>query len=393
MEDGWGLRTRLVHGGTSRSSFGETSEALFLTSGFVYECAETAEARFADREEGFTYSRLGNPTNRMFEERMALLEGAEAACATASGMAAIFGAMMAHLRAGDRVVAGRLLFGSSRIVLDHFLPRFGIEVDLVDAADPAAWERALSRPARLVLFETPGNPTLEIVDIAAVSALAHAAGATVVVDNVVATPVLQRPLEHGADIVVYSATKHIDGQGRCLGGVILSDARTKREILVPWLRHTGPSLSPFNAWVLLKGLETLPLRVEAQSRSALALARFLADHPAVVDVLYPGLPSHPGHALAMRQMKSGGPILAFRTGGGRARAFEVLNRLRILKISNNLGDVKSLATHPASTTHSKMPAEEREALGITEDLVRLSVGLEDVEDLKADLDRALRAGR
>lgn len=391
MEDARGLRTRLVHGGTARSPFGETCEALFLTSGFVYDRAATAEARFADREEGYTYSRLGNPTIRMFEERMALLEGAEAACVTASGMAAIFATLMAQLRAGDRVVASRLLFGSSRVILDEFLPRFGIEVELVDAADPGAWARALSRPARLVLFETPGNPTLELVDIGAVSELAHAAGATVVVDNVVATPVLQRPLALGADIVVYSATKHIDGQGRCLGGVILSSERVKREILVPWLKHTGPALSPFNAWLLLKGLETLPLRVEAQSRSALEIARFLEDHPGVVEVLHPGLESHPQSELARRQMRAGGSILAFRVGGGRRRAFEVLDALRIVRISNNLGDAKSLATHPASTTHSRLSAAEREALGIGEDLLRLSVGLEDVEDLVADLDRALRA--
>ncbi|GBD42651.1 O-succinylhomoserine sulfhydrylase [bacterium HR40] len=390
MDGARGLSTLLVHGGSRRTPFGETSEAIFLTSGFVYERAEVAEARFAEREEGFTYSRLGNPTSQMFEERMALLEGAEAACATASGMAAIFGTLMAHLQVGDRVVASRLLFGSTRIVLDQFLPRFGIAVELVDGTDLAAWERALARPARIVLFETPGNPTLEIIDIAAVAELAHAAGAIVVVDNVVATPVLQKPLALGADIVVYSATKHIDGQGRCLGGVILSSEKVKRDILVPWLRHTGPSLSPFNAWLLLKGLETLALRVEAESRSALALARFLASHPGVAEVLYPGLESHPAHALAMRQMRAGGPILAFRVGGGRRRAFEVLDRLRIVRISNNLGDVRSLATHPASTTHSKMAPAEREALGISEDLLRLSVGLEDLDDLVADLDQALR---
>lgn len=392
MDKARGLATRLVHGGTMRSPFGETSEALFLTSGFVYDRAETAEARFAERADGFTYSRLRNPTSQMFEERMALLEGAEAACATATGMAAIFTTLMAHLRAGDRVVATRLLFGSSRAILDELLPRFGIAVELVDGTDMAAWRRALAEPARIVLLETPGNPTLEIVDIAAVAALARAAGATLVVDNVMATPILQRPLELGADIVVYSATKHIDGQGRCLGGVILCSAKVKREILAPWLRHTGPALSPFNAWVLLKGLETLPLRVEAQSRSALVIARFLEGHPRVTRVLYPGLASHPGHALATRQMRSGGPILAFRVGGGRQRAFEVLNRLRIIRISNNLGDTRSLVTHPASTTHSRVPAAEREALGITEDLLRLSVGIEDVEDLLADLDQALGGG-
>ncbi len=389
--DRWGERTRLVHAGAARSPFGETSEALFLTSGFVYERAEVAEARFADRAPGYTYSRLANPTVRMFEERMAALEGSEEATATASGMAAVFAVLMASLKAGDRVVAGRLLFGSTDYILRELLPRFGIRVTLVDPADPEAWRRALDRPAQLVFFETPTNPTLELVDIEAVSRIAKEAGALVVVDNVLATPILQRPAELGADVVVYSATKHIDGQGRCLGGVILSSAAFRKDVLVPFLKHTGPALSPFNAWVLLKGLETLALRVRAQSESALEIARHLAGHPRIEAVRYPGLADHPQHALAERQMRAAGPILAFRVGGGRARAFAVLNRLRLIRISNNLGDVKSLATHPASTTHARLPQEERERLGIAEDLIRLSVGLEETEDLIADLEEALEA--
>ncbi len=387
----WRPETELVHGGTSRSPFGETSEALFLTSGFVYERAEDAEARFAETQPGYTYSRVGNPTVRMLEERMALLEGSQECAATASGMAAVHAALMCGLRAGMRVVGSALLFGSCHWILTQLLPRFGVAVELVDGKDLAAWERALARPANLVFLETPGNPTLELVDLAAVAGLAHAAGAKVVVDNVFATPLLQRPLELGADIVVYSATKHIDGQGRCLGGLVCCDAGFRQGVLQPYLRNTGPGLSPFNAWVLLKGLETLPLRVRAQTEAALKLARFLEGHPAVRAVLHPGLASHPQAALARRQMPDGGgSLVAFSTGGGRQRAFEVLNRLRLIRISNNLGDAKSLVTHPASTTHSKIPADEREAVGIGEDLLRLSVGLEAVEDLMADLDQALR---
>ena len=386
-----GTQTKLIHGGTRRSPFGETSEALFLTSGFAYERAEDAEARFADRQEGFTYSRVGNPTVRMFEERMAALEGAEEATATASGMAAVNAALTCQLRAGCRVVASRLLFGSCDYILTEILPRFGVRVQLVDGTDLDAWRDALAEPTDVVFFETPGNPTLELVDIAAVCDLAHKAGARVVVDNVIATPILQQPLKLGADIVVYSATKHIDGQGRCLGGVILSDAKFKREKLVPFVKNTGPSLSPFNAWVLLKGLETLPLRLRAHVANAEAVARHLADHPRVEGVLYPGLPDHPQHELARRQMKAGGNLVAFRVGGGRERAFEVLNRLRLVLVSNNLGDAKSLVTHPASTTHSRFSAERRAELGIAEDLLRLSVGIEDAADILADLDEALAA--
>jgi O-succinylhomoserine sulfhydrylase len=389
MHQTWRPRTRLIHGGSQRSHFGEMSEALFLTSGFRYGRAEDAADRFADRAPGYTYSRVANPTVRMFEERLALLEGAEEAAATATGMAAVHAALMSQLRAGDRVVAARLLFGSCHYILTEILPRFGVEVVLVDGADLAAWAAALARPARLVLFETPANPTLELIDIAAVAELAHGAGAKVIVDNVFATAILQGPLELGADLVVYSATKHIDGQGRCLGGAILCDRTLRAEVLQPYLKHTGPALSPFNAWVLLKGLETLDLRVRQHDRSALTVARFLEAHPGVAEVRHPGLPSHPQHELAQRQMSGGGGIVAWRTGGGQARAFAVLNRLRLIAISNNLGDAKSLITHPATTTHQRFGAEERARLGIADDLLRLSVGLEDPADLIEDLDQAL----
>ena len=391
MGERWRTRTRMVHGGSRRSEFGETSEALFLTSGFRYPRAEDAADRFADRAPGYTYSRVANPTVRMFEERLALLEGAEEAAATATGMAAVHAALMSQLRAGDRVVAARLLFGSCHYILTEILPRFGVEVTLVDGADLDDWAAALARPARLVFFETPGNPALELIDIAAVAELAHRAGARVIVDNVFATPILQRPLELGADLVVYSATKHIDGQGRCLGGAILCDRRLRSEVLQAYLKHTGPALSPFNAWVLLKGLETLDLRMRQHCDNSLALARFLEAHPRVPEVLYPDLPSHPQHGLARRQMSGGGGVVALRTGGGQARAFAVLNRLQLIAISNNLGDTKSLITHPATTTHQRFSAAERARVGITDDLLRLSVGLEDPADLIADLDQALSA--
>jgi O-succinylhomoserine sulfhydrylase len=389
MSQSWRTRTRLVHGGTRRSAFGETSEALFLTSGFCYRRAEEAAERFADRAPGYMYSRVANPTVRMFEERLALLEGAEEAAATATGMAAVHAALISQLRAGDRVVAARLMFGSCHYILTEILPRFGVEVVLVEGADLDAWAAALAAPTRLVFFETPGNPTLALIDIAAVAALAHRAGAKVIVDNVLATSIFQRPFEQGADLVVYSATKHIDGQGRCLGGAILCDAALRSEVLQPYLKHTGPTLSPFNAWVLLKGLETLDLRIRQHGENALAVARFLAEHPGAPEVLYPGLPCHPQYELASRQMSGGGGLVALRTGGNQSRAFAVLNRLKLIAISNNLGDAKSLITHPATTTHQRFPAEERTRLGITDDLLRLSVGLEDPEDLIEDLDQAL----
>ncbi len=391
MSTTWRPRTQMIHGGLQRTPFGESSEALYLTSGFAYARAEDAEARFADQDPGYMYSRVGNPTVRSFERRMALLEGAEDGAATATGMAAVTAALMSHLRAGDRVVSARLLFGSCHWVVSELLPRFGVEVEMVDGTDLGAWARALSRPAKIVFFETPGNPTLELVDIEAVAEMAHAAGAKVVVDNVFATPLLQRPLELGADVVVYSATKHIDGQGRCLGGVILSDAATRKDVVHPFLKNTGPALSPFNAWVLSKGLETLPLRIKAHGEGASRVAHFLEAHPAVERVLWPGLPSHPQHHLAQRQMQGGGSLLAFRVAGGKAGAFAVMNALGIVNLSNNLGDARSLVTHPATTTHSKIPPAERSVLGITDDLIRLSVGLEDPEDLIEDLDQALAA--
>ncbi|MGH6915245.1 MAG: trans-sulfuration enzyme family protein, partial [Geminicoccales bacterium] len=338
---------------------------------------------------GYTYSRVANPTVRMFEERLALLEGAEDAAAVATGMAAVHAALMALLKAGDRVVAGRVLFGSCHYILTELLPRFGIEVVLVDGRDIEAWADALATPTRLVFFETPGNPTLEMVDIEAVGTLAHASGARVIVDNVFATPIDQHPIALGADLVVYSATKHIDGQGRCLGGAILCDRALRNDVLQPYLKHTGPALSPFNAWVMLKGLETFTLRVAQHCAGALQVARFLEEHPGVERTLYPGLPSHPQHVLARRQMAGGGGLVAFRTGGGQERAFAVLNRLRLIGISNNLGDAKSLITHPATTTHQRFSPEARAALGIGDDLLRLSVGLEDPLDLLEDLDQAL----
>ena len=381
----------LIHGGTRRSPFGETSEALFVTSGFRYDCAEDAEARFADRQDGYVYSRLANPTVRMFEERLAALEGFEEASATATGMAAVNAALMSQLRAGDRVVGSRVLFGSCHYILAELLPRFGIEVVLVDGTDLDAWAAALNRPARTVFFETPCNPTLELVDIRAVVDLAHGAGASVIVDNAFASPILQRPGDLGADIVVHSATKYIDGQGRCLGGAVLSSGGFKREVLQPFLKHTGPALSPFNAWVMLKGLETLSLRMRRHEQNALRLARFLDDRPEVLEVRHPGLESHPQHALAKRQMSGGGGLIAFRVRGGQAGAFRLLNRLRVISISNNLGDAKSLITHPSTTTHQRLPEAERVAIGIRDDTLRLSVGLEDPLDLEEDLGQALRA--
>jgi len=391
MTDQWRSRTQAIHGGCIRSQFGENAEAVFLTSGFRYQQAEDAADRFADRQDGYTYSRLGNPTVRCFEERLALMEGADEAAATATGMAAVNASMMSGLKAGDRVVAARCLFGSCNYVLTEILPRFGIEVVLVDGRDLDEWAIALSRETTMVFFETPGNPTLELIDIQAVSDLAHQVGALVIVDNVFATPILQKPFELGADIVAYSATKHIDGQGRCLGGAVLTSSDYRKQILQPYLKHTGPTLSPFNAWVLLKGLETLELRVRAQCAGALQVARFLEDHERVESVIYPGLESHPQHGLAVRQMTAFGSLLAFRVGGDQERAFRVMNALRLIAISNNLGDAKSLITHPTTTTHQRLAAGARAELGITDDLVRLSVGLEDVEDVMQDLDQALKA--
>jgi O-succinylhomoserine sulfhydrylase len=387
----WRPATRLVHEGTLRSQFGETSEAIFLNSGYVYTSAEQAEARFKGDEEGFVYSRYANPTVAMFEARMCALEGAEAARGTASGMAAVAASLLCHLKAGDHVVSARALFGSCRYIVEDLLPRYGIATTLIDGRDLGAWETAMRPNTRAVFFETPTNPVLELVDIEAVAKIAHKAGALVVVDNVFATPLLQRPMPLGADIVVYSATKHIDGQGRCLGGVVLGKKDFVEEKLHNYLKHTGPSLSPFNAWVLLKGLETLPVRVERHCASAAAIADFLAGRKEVARVFYPGRADHPQAALAKRQMEGGGPMVAFEVKGGKREAFRFMNALQIVKISNNLGDAKSLVTHPATTTHQRLSPEQRAELGIFDRSVRLSIGLEDVEDLKADLDQALRA--
>ncbi|MCH9011611.1 MAG: O-succinylhomoserine sulfhydrylase [Proteobacteria bacterium] len=384
-------QTEAVRGGLERSAFGETSEGLFLTSGYVYPSPEAAEAAFKGEVKRYQYSRYANPTVAMFEERLRLIEGAEACYATATGMAAVFAAIMCQVKAGDRVVASRALFGSCDYIIAELLPRYGIESVLVDGIDMDAWERALSRPTACVFIETPSNPTLEIIDIAAVAELAHAAGACFIVDNVFATPLLQRPLELGADVVMYSTTKHIDGQGRTLGGAILGSQRFVDDHLRMFLRHTGPSLSPFNAWVLVKALETLELRVERHCRNALELARFLEGCEGVTRVLYPDLDSHPQVALARRQMRGGSSIIAFEVEGGKARAFRFLNALGLVDIANNLGDAKSLITHPATTTHQRLSAERRAELGIGDGLVRISVGLEDVEDVKEDLAQALLA--
>lgn len=380
--------TVLVHGGTKRSSYGETAEALFLTSGFVYDDAEQAEATFKGEVSHYQYSRFGNPTVTMLEERLAQLEGAEACRATATGMAAVHAAMLSHLKTGDRVVASRALFGSCHWIVSTLLPRYGITSEFVDGTDLEAWARALSTPATMVLLESPSNPMLEVLDLPAICEMAHKAGALVVVDNVFATPLLQKPFELGADIVVYSCTKHIDGQGRVLGGAVLGRKAWVEETLQPFIRNTGPSMSPFTAWVLLKGLETLSLRVDASSRSARRVADALAGNPAVRRVLYPERADHPQHALAMRQMRSGGTMVSFELASKEA-AFAVMNAFQLIAVSNNLGDSKSLVTHPATTTHMRIGAEERARLGITDGAIRLSVGLEDVDDLIEDLESAL----
>jgi O-succinylhomoserine sulfhydrylase len=383
--------TRLVQGGVRRSAHGETAEALYLTSGFVYDDAEQAEATFNGKAEHYQYSRFANPTLTMLEERLCLIEGAEACRTTATGMAAVNATLLAHLKTGDRVVASRALFGSCHWIVSTLLPKFGIESVFVDGADLAQWRDALSRPTNLVLLETPSNPMLDIVDLRAVAALAHAAGAIVVVDNVFATPLLQQPLTMGADVVVYSCTKHIDGQGRVLGGAILAGKKWVNDVLQPFIRNTGPAMSPFNAWVLLKGLETLALRIEAGCRAAEGIAEFLACQNGVTRVWYPTRADHPQRDLAMRQMTAGGTVVAFEVAGGKAGAFEVMNAFRLIALSNNLGDSKSLATHPATTTHMRIGEVERAKLGISDGVIRLSVGLEDPEDLKDDLRRALAA--
>ncbi|WP_307851739.1 O-succinylhomoserine sulfhydrylase [Williamsia sp. CHRR-6] len=394
LPDGVSPETIGVRGGLMRSGFEETSEAMFLNSGYVYSSAAAAERAFTGEDERFVYSRYGNPTVAMFQERLRLLDGAEACFATASGMAAVFVALGALLKAGDRLVAGRSLFGSCFVVCNEILPRWGIETVFVDGEDLAQWEQALSVPTTAVFFETPSNPMQTLVDVAAVTELAHAAGAKVVLDNVFATPLLQRGFELGADVVVYSGTKHIDGQGRVMGGAVLGSKEYIDGPVQTLMRHTGPALSPFNAWTLLKGLETLRLRVDAMVASALQVAQFLEDDPRVAWVKYPFLQSHPQHDLALRQMTGGGSVVTFELAGrggvvGKQRAFEVLDRMRIVDISNNLGDSKSLITHPATTTHRAMGPEGRAAIGLSDSVVRLSVGLEGVDDLLADLDQAL----
>jgi O-succinylhomoserine sulfhydrylase len=387
----WKTRTKLVHAGARRSQYGEMSEAIFLTQGFVYDSAEQAEARFVDSgPDEFIYARYGNPTVRMFEERIAAIEGTEDAFATASGMAAVNGALTAMLKAGDHVVAARALFGSCLYVLD-VLKRFGVRVTLVDGTDLDAWRRAVQPGTRAVFLESVSNPTLEVIDLRAVADIAHAVGATVIADNVFATPTFSRAVELGADVVVYSATKHIDGSGRCLGGVVCSSRDYIRKVLEPYLKHTGAAMSPFNAWVMLKGMETLDLRVRQQADSALRVAKALSGHPKLSRVIYPGLKDHPQHALAMDQMGAGGTVVSFELTGGRDAAFRFLNALEIVKISNNLGDAKSIITHPATTTHQRLPPEQKVELGITPGLVRLSLGIEDADDILADLTQALEA--
>ena len=390
MSDKWHARTRAVHAGTRRSQYGEVSEAIFLTQGFVYDSAEAAEARFLEAgPDEFIYARYGNPTVAMFEDRIASLEVAEAAFATASGMAAVSGALMAMLKAGDHVVSSRALFGSCLYVLEEVLTRFGVEVSFVDGTDLSAWQDAIGPRTRAVFFESVSNPTLEVIDIAAVSALARAVGATVLVDNVFATPVFSDAFAQGADVVIYSATKHIDGQGRALGGVILGRRTFIRKTVEPFMKHTGGAMSPFTAWLMLKGLETLSLRVHAQADSALALARALDGHAALSRVLYPGHPAHPQHELATRQMDKGGTVLSIDLKAGQGAAFRFLNALNLAKISNNLGDAKTIVTHPATTTHQRLPEAQKHALGITPGLVRISVGLEASQDLLRDFRRAL----
>jgi O-succinylhomoserine sulfhydrylase len=389
MADNWKTRTQLVHEGSRRSQYGEMAEAIFLTQGFVYPTAEAAEARFLKAgEDEFIYARYGNPTTRMFEERIAAIEGTEDAFATASGMAAVSGALTSMLRAGDHVVSARALFGSCLYVLEEVLTRYGVHVTFVDGTDLAAWERAVTPATKAVFFESMANPTLDLVDIEGVSAIAHKHGAIVICDNVFATPIFSRAVEQGADVVVYSTTKHIDGQGRALGGVICGTTDFIRKTVEPYMKHTGGSMSPFTAWIMLNGMATLDLRCRAMAEGAARIATALKDHPRLSRVIYPGLADHPQYGLAMRQMGSGGTLVTFDTGSKEA-AFGMMNALRIAKISNNLGDAKTIVTHPATTTHSRLPDDQKAALGITPGLIRLSVGLEDPDDLVADLMAAL----
>ncbi len=389
MSKSWRPATQLVHGGTTRSQHAETSEAIFLTQGFVYESSEAAEARFKGETDGFIYARYGSPTNDMFERRMCLLEGAEEGRAMASGMAAVAAAILCQVKAGDHIVAARALFGSCRWVVETLAPRYGVECTLVDGRELGNWEKAIRKNTKVFFLESPTNPTLEVVDIAGVAKLANQIGAKVVVDNVFATPLYQKPLELGAHIVVYSATKHIDGQGRCLGGIVLSDRQWIEESLQDYFRHTGPAMSPFNAWTLLKGIETLPLRVRQQTENAAKIADFLASHPKVERVIYPGRKDHPQADIVAKQMSGGSTLVCIHLKGGKEAAFALQNALEIVEISNNLGDAKSLITHPGTTTHKNLTDEARAELGITPGTVRLSAGIEDGEDLLADFAQAL----
>lgn len=383
--------TEMVHAGTHRSPYGEVSESLYLTQGFAYPSAEMAEARFDGTDPGFVYSRYANPTTDMFEKRMCVLEGAESARAVASGMAAVANAILCFVKAGDHFVAGRAMFGSCRYIIEHVLPRFGVEVSIIDGSKVENWEKAIRPNTRGIFFESPANPTLEVVDIKAVCDLAHQVGATVIVDNVFATPLYQKPLELGADVVIYSTTKHIDGQGRCLGGMILSSEDWIKENLHDYFRHTGPGLSPFNAWLMLKGLETLPLRVEQMTRSAAKVADLISGHKAVSKCIYPGRADHPQADIVAKQMSGGSTMVAFELKTGKQGAFQFCNHVTIPLISNNLGDTRSIITHPATTTHQSIGPEARAELGVTDGLLRFSIGLEDTDDLLEDVDAALNA--
>ncbi|MDX1975519.1 MAG: aminotransferase class I/II-fold pyridoxal phosphate-dependent enzyme [Rickettsiales bacterium] len=390
-ERNWQLSTRLVRGGRLQTEWGETSEALFLNSAYSYETAEIGEARFAGTNPGFKYGRYSHPNLQMLEERLSLMENAEACIVTGSGMSALFAVLMCQLKSGDHVVASKVLFSSCHYIITQILPRFGISYSLVDGPDLAAWGKAITKKTRVVFIETPANPTLELIDIAAVAKLCKKAGAQLVVDNVFATPLVQSPLELGADVVMYSTTKHIDGQGRTLGGAILGRKKFIEEVLQPFCRHTGPHMSPFNAWVLLKSLETLELRVDRHCSNAAKLSATLEKHPKVSRLLYPGSKAFPQYALAKKQMKNGGPMIAIELKGGKKAAFRFMNALTLFDISNNLGNAKSLVTHPSSTTHASLGAAERKKLGISDDLIRLSIGIEDARDLEADILQALKA--
>ena len=390
MKKKFKLDTNLVRGGLTRSNFKETSEAIFLNSGFVYDSAEQAEAIFLGKKKGFQYSRYANPTVEMFEQRLALLDGSEACFATASGMAAVFGSMMCQLKAGDHVVSASALFGSCRYILNDILPKFGIEVSFIDGKNIKEWNKSIQKNTKIFFFESPSNPCLEIIDIKQVCNLAKKNKITTIVDNIFASPVLQQPVKFGADVVIYSGTKHIDGQGRAMGGAVCSTNKFKENILKPFLRHTGPCISPFNAWVLLKSLETIKIRVLSQSDNALQIASFLEKHKKIEQVYYPGLKSFPQYTLAKKQQSAGGTMIAFKVKGKKKDAFKVINKLNIFDISNNLGDSKSLVTHPTTTTHKVLGEEARLSLGITPNLIRLSIGLEDINDLKEDLSNSLK---